>query len=250
VTAAATSSAARPAPRRPLERGPKTWTLRRTEELVLQVWRCIANAGPQGISPTDVRKRLNNIDEEALKLHLSELRRKGHIVFKGHMQYGFWTATAKHPLTEEPPLWLRGLDTADDDPPGAGIPRAVANPLQQAAGVVEEARKNAPNSVFDLGIKGFGVDIDAAHMPAAHKIAMAAAAPPAKPAGPPEPIQRPPATPGEPSMLFALASDNTLNMVHADGRQFRLSPDDTRALFAYLDRLMAIGHGSLTEATS
>lgn len=262
MTAAAADTACSPAtpalvaPGQPM----RTWQVRRSDEVVNQVWRVIANSGPKGIGSADIRTRLNNIDADVLKQHLHELRRKGHARFDsptGSTRVGCWVATATPPPTELPPMWMRSA--AEDEPD----PRPSAADLQAQADKLVGAAANVPNSVFALGasvaanLAGFGVDIDAAHMPAEHRQARADAAPPA-PAPAPAPEAEPEPEPAAPAAaaaqplvpLFSLQSDGTLAGTLEDGRCLHLSPMDTRHLFRFLDRLMAIGHGSLTEAAS
>ena len=247
----------------------KTWQLRRSEEVVMQVWRVIANSGSRGISPADIRSRMNNIDVDVLKQHLHELRRKGHTRFDSptnSKRVGCWVATAKLPLNQEAPLWMQDLgDNADNEGAHASDQAAKGSAAVQAA-----CAGAVPNSVFALGqavATDFGVDIDSVHMPAEHKQALAEAAPPASaPAPAPAPAAEPEPEPGpEPEAgpelaatdshqplvpLFSLQSDGTLAGTLEDGRVLHMSPNDTRHLFAFLDRLMAIGHGSLSEAAS
>lgn len=239
----------------------KTWQLRRSEEVVMQVWRVIANSGARGISPADIRSRMNNIDVDVLKQHLHELRRKGHTRFDSptnSKRVGCWVATAKLPLNQEAPLWMQDLgDNADNEGAHASDQAAKGSAAVQAA-----CAGAVPNSVFALGqaaAADSGVDIDSVHMPAAHKQALADAAPPApSPAPAAEPEPEPDAGPElaatdshQPVVpLFSLQSDGTLAGTLEDGRVLHMSPNDTRHLFAFLDRLMAIGHGSLSEAAS
>lgn len=247
----------------------RTWQLRRSEEVVMQVWRVIANSGARGISPADIRSRLNDIAEDVLKQHLHELRRKGHTRFDsptGSNRVGCWVATSKLPLNQEPPLWMQDLDDSrDNDGAHASDQAAKGSAAVQAA-----CAGSVPNSVFALGQAAaqavgsdFGVDIDAVHMPAEHKQALAAAAPPSpppalapaddddagQPAAPADDTHQA-AAPGPLVPLFSLQSDGTLAGTLEDGRVVRMSANDTRHLFAFLDRLMAIGHGSLSEAAS
>lgn len=229
---------------------PRAWKARRSDEVVLQVWRVIANAGAMGISPYDVRTRLNNIAPDTLKQHLHELRRKGHIRLVGVHQHGCWVATAKPPMDEQPPVWM--IDSSEH---AAEAGTATdGTPKDEAAALALAAARQLPNSVFALGqAAGFGVDIDAVHMPAEHKAAMGAAAAPMPEA---EPAAAAPDRAGfhlfslDDGPLFALRSDHRLLLRRPCGREWLLSPDETRALFRYLDSLMAIGHGSLSEATS
>lgn len=237
----------------------RTFKVRRSDEEVLQVWRVIANSGPLGISPYQVRERMKHLDEDVVRAHLRELRRKGHILLKdGVRQHGNWVVTAKLPIRESAPTWMLDDEQRREESSqlADGTPKAVAAANSVQAGL------SAPNSVFALGkavAKDFGVDIDSVHMPAEHKQALADAAPPA-PApteAPPAPQQRPIVLMDEPDAagegrgpLFALYSDKTLGMTLARDRHIVLDQEETRALFAFLDRLMAIGHGSLSEAAS
>ncbi len=254
----------------------RTWQVRRSEEVVMQVWRVIANSGARGISPADIRSRLNDIAEDVLKQHLHELRRKGHTRFDsptGSNRVGCWVATSKLPLNQVPPLWMQDLDDSRDNDGAHATDQAA-----KGSAAVEAARAgDVPNSVFALGEAAaqaagadFGMDIDAVHMPAQRSQAQADAAPPEPPAEPEEPAPPAPpeaaaeaATPAPPAEdqpqaaapervqpLFSLQSDGTLAGTLEDGRVLRMSANDTRHLFAFLDRLMAIGHGSLSEAAS
>jgi hypothetical protein len=254
----------------------KTWTARHSDEVELQVWRVIANAGPRGIGAADACDRLNGMDSELLKVHLRGLQRNGHVRFVGTNRWGAWVATGVLPKDEPGPTWLRNIDPEPGDE--TPTPQQTASKADQ----VLAAARWVPNSAFALGAKaaGFGVDIDAAHMPADHKAAMAAPLDPALETVvsfefPNKPLAETEATPaaevvadlvadalppsaqvreslnaGTCAPWFSFCSDNTLTIALRDGRFVILAEDETRQLFRYLDRLMAIGHGSLSEATS
>lgn len=241
----------------------RTYQVRRSDDEVLQVWRVIANSGPLGISPFQVRERMKHLEEHVVKAHLRELRRKGHIRLEdGVRQHGMWVATAKLPLRQPAPVWMTDTDQRQEE--AATLINGA--PKQGAGEATVQAARSVPNSVFKLGEAAptaFGVDIDGAHMPAQHKQALADAVPPAPPAASapaadPAPADRQPIDPASEldateeaaGPLFALYSDKTLGMVLARDRQVVLDQDETRALFAFLDSLMAIGHGSLSEAAS
>lgn len=261
----------------------KTWTARRSDEVAMQVWRVIANAGPRGIGASDACERLNGMDSDLLKVHLRDLQRNGHVQFNGTNRWGAWRATGLLPKDEPGPMWLRNIDPEpDDDKP---TPQQAATKADQ----VLAAARWVPNSAFALGAQaaGFGVDIDAVHMPAEHKAAMVAPIDPAPESivsfeFPTKPLAEAPAPAIEPEPelipgldadraeadaamapgdhfslftltegpLFALRSDHRLLVLRQSGDKLLFSPDETRALFRYLDGLMAIGHGSLSEATS
>lgn len=232
----------------------RTWQMRRYEEVVLQVWRAIANSGPRGISFADIRTRLNNIDAEALKAHLAELRRKGHTHFNsvsGSTRYGCWIATATPPPTEDVPAWMQSLVESEASTATA----ASAGAPSEADETVAAARAQ-PNSVFAIAgdRAAFGVDIDAVHMPAQHLQALADAAPPAPPSGPAEPVpeHQPTAAAPPPPMpeqtVFAYSSDHRFLMRRPDGQTFVLDAAETAALMRYLSVLLHFDPADLAEA--
>lgn len=224
----------------PADKPARTWQARRSDEVVVQVWRVIANSGPRGIGFAEIRTRLNNIDAEVLKAHLHELRRKGHAVFNsptGSTRMGCWVCTATPPPNEPPPMWMQ--HQGEDRNPADSY-NAAAQPNGDD---VLAAARLLPNSAFALG--GPAGPVDAATV-------APVAALPAEPE--PEPML-PPSLPlvevgAAPSPLFSLQSDGTLAGALSDGRVLYLTATETRVLFQFLDRLMAVGHGSLSEAAS
>lgn len=230
------------------------WTKRRDDDEVLQVWRLIANAGPKGIAKAELRPRLNDIDDAVLTQHLQELRRKGHARFvgdNGSTRNGAWVATPIPWPDEKLPAWIAGL--AEDE-------RDELAPPPGAAEATLKAARSVPCSVFAMGEavaqqigqalgaspdQALGVDIDAVHMPAEHRQALAEAATVTAPAPAPAdtaPIEGAATVTQLPaSAAFSLTSDNWLIYRTKLGRVVTIPPDDTRVLFGYLDRLAVIG---------
>lgn len=229
MTAAPTTTTAATA-----DKPARTWQARRSDEMVVQVWRVIANSGPLGIGFTEIRTRLNDIDADVLKQHLHELRRKGHAVFNsptGSTRLGCWLCTATPPPTEPPPMWMQHLGEDKN-------PADTYNAAQTKGDDVLAAARLLPNSAFALG----GVQAPAPSQPEAEP------EPAAAPAAPPAAL--PFIDGGAPSPLFSLQSDGALVGAMADGRLIYLNGAETRVLFQFLDRLVAVGHGSLSEAAS
>lgn len=248
------------------------WKPRRDEEVVIQVWRLIANAGPRGISKADLCDRMNGMDSYVMAQHLQELRRKGHARFEGvngSTKIGVWVATPMAWPNEPPPAWImQAAETADGH--AADAEESATDELAPKPGAADKlvkAARDVPNSVFALGAAAagsFGVDIDAVHMPAQREQAQAGTQPQAAaetttgtttdttadttaevsptPAAPPEP-QRPDAEP----IVVALDNRGRLLVHEAPEQPVLLSPKATRALFSYLDRTVC-GVGVLTEA--
>ena len=186
------------------------WTVRRSDDDVLQVYRAVANAGPNGIGKGALGQALGGITEEALTQHLQELRRKGHARYvtgpNNNIKAGTWVATPSPWPGELPPAWITQLVDADEFAPPPGTADAV---LQQA--------RQVPSSVFGLGLKIMGeVDIDALHRKQPPEAA-AQADPPAAPAPAPEAATAPAAAP-------ALAADAV-----ADGEAQAQPAQDSQA---------------------
>ena len=134
----------------------KQWTRRTSDEVALQVWRVIANRGPKGVSPADIRSHMNDMDDTLLTLYLQQLRRNGHIYLNGIKQHGAWIATATPPLTEDMPVWMN--DSAQLA--GEAATTAAGVSRRDAAEQICSSAKDVPASVFALAD---GVDIDAVH---------------------------------------------------------------------------------------
>lgn len=190
----------------------------------LQVWRCVA-AHAQGITYATLREQLTGkVDAEPLRAAVYSLSQMRHIQFQGAgSRWGRWFINPDMiPAGEQAPPWLAAAshDAAID-----------------AADMVKEGRRSAapanrlpPNSVFQL----------------AQQMQPAEASAAAKPRGPHAP-------------QFALLSTGSLQLLvpHLIDQAgdpvlcpmpLLLTPETTRALFCWLDRLGGTALSRLAEA--
>ena len=192
--------------------GPRAGQRMRLSETSLRVWRAVAARGRQGIGSAQIHDHFaGQIDSAPISIALISLRQGRYLRNNDKGRYSTWWATDRVPLGEDRPLWLDEPETEPD---------AALAPDEKADDVIAAARTIAltPRAAWPFGSLPAGL-LAAADAPAA---------------APAEAAVLPPAAP-----WFALDSDGCLSL-RADGIDTRLSACATRALFAWLDRLIGM----------
>jgi hypothetical protein len=172
----------------------------RMHSRTVEVWRAVA-AQPKGATPGFIRERLRDkYTDVAISSSLKGLRQEEYLVYDGVSQFGFWRITGKVPFGEQLPAWYLDDDRLPDGTCADAEPRDPRSAAEHALCI---------NSVFDLGDRTL-----AALMASQTEIDTAIA-------------------PCE----FHLASSGHFAIQSQGARPIVLTPDVTRSMFRFLDRL-------------
>lgn len=197
------------------------------QEKSLRIWRVIA-ASRQGQTLADLVERFKGVyDDEVIRMTIGSLRQSRYCEAQGLGRGSRTVITGKLPLGEQLPAWWGEAIEVEPKADAASTP--VPRPSTPAWPF-----GNAKPAPADLYTQDEPDGDDATPAPAAQP------APAARPRREPAPTDR--FTP-----LFCLDSAGRLRIEAVGTQVLQLNPDDTRALFRWLDQLTGTGLQRLVE---